>query len=108
MRNKLMRWLAGLLPGVRLRGGPAVVLSDAEVLSALAVDGGHPVLAAVQELSRRAEADARDLARQNVKDHFETAYYLGAEWALENLRDYVESTRLEALRLSAERDSGGV
>jgi len=85
------------------RAEVVVELSDREVLAALAVDGGHPMLSAVRELSRRAEADAKDLARQNVKDHFEVAYYLGAEWALENLREYIETTRVEALRQAAER-----
>lgn len=90
-------------PAASKRGEVVVEMSDREVLAALAVDGGHPMLAAVRELSRRAEADAKDLARQNVKDHFELAYYLGAEWALENLRDYIDTTRVEALRQAAER-----
>jgi hypothetical protein len=104
MWRKLMQWL-GRGAGRRSLGAVAE-LSDEEVFAGLEVDGGHPVLRSVLELSRRAEMDARDQARAVIKDHAEVAYFLGAEWQAESFREYVEQARREALRRAAERDGG--
>jgi hypothetical protein len=100
MIKKLLKWMAGRKAGVK---GVPVALSDAEVLAGLEVHGDHPVFASVLELSRRAEADAKDLARENVGNHAEMAYYLGAEWAHESFREYLQSSRLEANALALQR-----
>lgn len=84
-------------------------LSNKELLDALAgIDAAHPVLQAVGEAIERGRIDAREAARAAVGDHAEVSYYLGAEWALENLADFLANSRAEAERRlrEAERAEG--
>jgi hypothetical protein len=77
-------------------------MTDAEIYEALAVDAEHPVYRAWVELAERAKADAREQARLVVGNHAECSYYLGAEWAMESLAEYVANARNEAIRKNAE------
>lgn len=98
IRRLLLKWL-GATPAVDV----VPRMSDAEILAAMAIEAQHPVYAATLEIMNRARQDARDQARAVVGNHAECSYYLGAEWALENLREYLANTRREALLRAKEQ-----
>jgi HD-like signal output (HDOD) protein len=120
MKNKRVGWWKRLVKwwkgeGRMANGGWRIAkaegakrMKDEEILAALAVDEGHPVLTAVMELARRAEEEARLSARSAVENHAELSYYLGAEWGLENLREYIGTARAEGIRRAREAEEQAV
>jgi hypothetical protein len=113
MKNKRVGWWKRLVKwwrgeGRMAKGDGARRMKDEEILAALAVDEGHPVLMAVMDLARRAEEEARLSARSAVENHAELSYYLGAEWGLENLREYIGTARAEGIRRAREAEEQAV
>jgi predicted urease superfamily metal-dependent hydrolase len=102
IRRIIIKWLGKWL-GVAPVVDVVPRMSDAEILAAMAIEVQHPVYAATLEIVNRARQDARDQARAVVGNHAECSYYLGAEWAMENLREYLANTRREALLQAKEQ-----
>lgn len=103
IRRILLKWLGKWL-GVKAPAADSPPrMTDEEILAAMAVEAQHPVYVATMEIMERARQDARDQARAVVGNHAECSYFLGAEWALENLREYLTNARREALLRAKER-----
>ena len=86
----------------RFRAVPSVIratpMSDADLVAALAVDAGHPLLQAFLELIDRARTEARMEAKAGIKSDREMLFSLGSEHGLDQLEQYLLALRAEGER----------
>ena len=88
-------WYRAFPPVEIIRTRP---MSDAVLLTALAVPADHPLFLAMLELLERARTEARSSAKAVIKSDRETVFALGQEYGLDQLESYLLNLRAEAVR----------